>query len=557
MPTDDERGARYANPAGESGEIVNLFPQDGEAAATAAPTEMAAETPHAARDAGGDAPVEDQPAPAHDATDARDASNMPATAEEPSGARLVIVGVGGAGCNIINHMVESALRGVEFVALNTDTQALGRSLAQRKLAIGRDVTRGMGAGGNPSVGQQAAQESYHELVSALTGADMVFIVAGMGGGTGTGASPIVAQAAREVGALTLAIVTTPFAFERRRRTLAEQGVAALRSVVDAIIIAPNERLAQLVGRDTSVFEAYRLADETLRAGVQGLSDLITNPGFINLDFADVRAVMRDAGSAYLASGSATGEDRAESALRNALSNPLLDVDIAGARGLLFNVTGGDDLTMREVEQVADALSVTAHPDANLIFGATYDAHSDGALRLTIVATGFEPHVASGARASAWSPPHIALEPGRRDQRPAGAGAPSLAPGRMSFDEPLPQLSQPPGGAGHGWSAPPWASQPYPPLAPPPDTSVRPQPTPPNRSPAQPAQGEPTIQRGRGAAPNEPAGSDQRVSPAYPREEYAENPDEHGANHGEDDDRHGFWSRLFSSNPPNPPSSVEP
>jgi cell division protein FtsZ len=264
-------------------------------------------------------------------------------------ARLMVVGVGGAGCNIVNHMIESGMGGVEFVAITTDTQALSRSQAARRLAIGVGLTRGMGTGGNPAIGQQAAQESYHDLVSALNGADMVFITAGMGGGTGTGSSPIVAQAAREVGALTLAIVTTPFAFERRRRTLAEQGVAALRSLVDALITVPNERLAQLVGRDTSIFDAYRQADEALRMGVQGLSDLITIPGLVNLDFADVRSVMSEAGSAYLANGTASGEGRAENALRSALSNALLDVDITGARGLIFNVTGGDTLSMREVE----------------------------------------------------------------------------------------------------------------------------------------------------------------------------------------------------------------
>ncbi|HEY7850421.1 MAG TPA: cell division protein FtsZ, partial [Ktedonobacterales bacterium] len=289
-------------------------------------------------------------ASAHE-TDTTEEPQQP-TAKATGAARLLVVGVGGAGCNIVNHMIESGMGGVEFLAINTDTQALNRSQASQRIAIGVGLTRGMGTGGNPVIGQQAAQESYHELVKALDGADMVFVTAGMGGGTGTGSSPIVAQAAREVGALALAIVTTPFAFERRRRALAEQGVAALRTVVDALITVPNERLAQLVGRDTSIFEAYRLADEALRMGVQGLSDLITIPGLVNLDFADVRSVMSEAGSAYLATGTASGEGRAENALRSALSNPLLDVDITGARGLIFNVTGGDSLSMREVEQIA-------------------------------------------------------------------------------------------------------------------------------------------------------------------------------------------------------------
>jgi cell division protein FtsZ len=492
-------------------------------------------------------------------------------AETTGAARLLVVGVGGAGCNIVNHMIESALRGVEFLAINTDTQALSRSQAARRMTIGEGVTRGMGTGGNPAIGQQAAQESYHDLVNALDGANMVFITAGMGGGTGTGASPIVAQAAREVGALALAIVTTPFAFERRRRTLAEQGVAALRTVVDALITVPNERLAQLVGRDTSIFEAYRLADEALREGVQGLSDLITIPGLVNLDFADVRSVMSNAGSAYLATGSASGEGRAENALRSALSNPLLDVDITGARGLLFNVTGGDDLSMREVEQIANALSASVHPDANLIFGATYDPQSGDALKLTVVATGFEPHVAPDARPSTWTPGRIPLAPGRREgggrSDVSAVGPPSLAPepsapGRMIFDEPLPHLSQPPG-TDYGWGAspPPWAPQ-YQssagagrqagmkinPVNPPtPDQ-------PPNHAPARERPGG----SGGSGAPRSAmpgamrGGADQIVNPAYPREEYAENTEETVRPHDQED-RHGFWSRLFST-PSNPPDS---
>jgi cell division protein FtsZ len=527
------------------------------------------------------APAADAGAATPSPTDAHDDElNTPT-----GGARLLVVGVGGAGCNIVNHMIESDMSGVEFLTINTDTQALRRSLAANRLTIGATLTRGMGTGGNPAIGQQVAQESYHELVSALDGADMVFITAGMGGGTGTGACPIVAQAAREVGALTLAIVTTPFAFERRRRSVAEQGVAALRTVVDALIMVPNERLAQLVGRDTSIFEAYRLADEALRVGVQGLSDLITIPGLVNLDFADVRSVMSEAGSAYLASGSAKGDGRAENALRSALSNPLLDVDITGARGLIFNVTGGDDLSMREVEQIANALSASVHPDANLIFGATYDPKATDTLKLTVVATGFEPHVAPEARPSTWTPGRIPLAPSRRENRPdvSAAGAPSRpaepsTPGRMVFDEPLPHLSQP--GADYNWNSPPastWSAPSQTPSAPgwQGGVSVTPVNPPTSGQPVQQPPNQPTSQQGSQPA-NQPlagvrppatgrpqGGSDQVVNPAYPRgraayprEDYAENVEE-TSHPQEREDRQGFWSRLFSSSPSRPAGHSEP
>ena len=608
QPSDEMRDRSATT---EAGSVINLFP------AHMSSTRANETQPDVYVRADGDAAMADehgesrQPTPAQpdltasSATETPEAPETPETpmagasdADEPEwapaeadiapkdastgAARLLVVGIGGAGCNIVNHMIESNMRGVEFLAVNTDRQALSRSHASQRLTIGEGLTRGMGTGGNPAIGQQAAQESYHDLVQALEGADMVFITAGMGGGTGTGASPIVAQAAREVGALTLAIVTTPFAFERRRRALAEQGVAALRTVVDALIIVPNERLAQLVGRDTSIFEAYRLADEALRAGVQGLSDLITIPGLVNLDFADVRSVMADAGSAYLASGAATGEGRAENALRSALSNPLLDVDITGARGLIFNVTGGDDLTMREVEQIANALSASVHPDANLIFGATYDESAKNTLKVTVVATGFEPHVAPEARPSTWTPGRIPMAPGRREGRPdvSVAGPPSQAPetsmpGRMPFEEPLPHLSQPPG-SGYGWSAPPpagWSAPPPPyPPATYPQLPARPTGIPGMSQPGQPgAQSSTQPSLPPNAPPSAPSGapatsprlggSDQLVPPAYPREEYAENTEEADASRAhEHEERHGFWSRLFSSSPsnpqhpPNPPST---
>jgi cell division protein FtsZ len=509
--------------------------------------------------------------------------------EAASAARLIVVGVGGAGCNIVNHMIESGMGGVEFLAVNTDTQALSASRARRRICIGERLTRGMGTGGDPAVGQQAAQESYDELVEALGDADMVFITAGMGGGTGTGASPIVAQAARARGALALAIVTTPFAFERRRRALAEQGVAALRSVVDALITVPNERLAQIVGRDTSLFDAYRKADEALRVGVQGVSELITIPGLINLDFADVRAIMSEAGSAYLATGAASGENRAELALRSALLNPLLDVDITGARGLIFNVTGGDSLSMREVEHIANALSASVHPDANLIFGATYDPNAGEMLKVTVVATGFEPHVAPQAHPSTWTPGRISLAPDAREPRPE-----QRVPGRMRFDEPLPDLTESPD-AGYRRDArvsqPPWQTPSQPPWQtpsqPPADATqqagvtvnpVNPPaypfnpPNPPNPpNPGNPASVPPASQpaappvnlNAPGAAqttspaqppasPGAPYRADQVVRPRYPREDYAENTEEF-AREPEHEERQGFWSRLFASSlPPREP-----
>lgn len=307
-------------------------------------------------------------------------------------ARLVVAGVGGAGCNAVNRMIEAGVRGVEFVALNTDAQALALSRAPYRLRLGDALTRGLGAGGNPDLGRRAAEESDAAIRAALDGADMVFVTAGMGGGTGTGAAPLVARAARELGALAVAVVTTPFAFERRRRIVAQHGLAALREVVDALIVVPNERLMEMAERDLGLFEAYRRADDVLRQGVQGISDLVTIPGLINLDFADVRVVIADAGSALIATGRACGEDRAETAARQALTNPLLDVDIAGARGVIFNVTGGDDLTLREVEAIAGLIAEAAHPDADIIYGTVYDPTAAGTLSVAVVATGFEPRV---------------------------------------------------------------------------------------------------------------------------------------------------------------------
>ena len=345
-------------------------------------------------------------------------------------ARLLAVGVGGAGTNAINHMIEAKVSGIEFLAMNTDAQALSVSKAPKRVRLGETLTRGLGTGGNPEIGRKAAEESYAAIREALAGSDMVFITAGMGGGTGTGASPLVAQAAREQGALAVAVVTTPFAFERRRKFIAEQGLEALRDVVDALIVVPNERLMQLATDDMSAFEAYRKADDVLRQGVQGISDLIMIPGLINLDFADVKAIMAEAGSALMAIGEASGDRRAEEAARNAITNPLLDVDISGAHGVIFNITGGDDLTMREVNTVADIIGGAAHPDANIIFGTVYDPSSPGRLKITVVATGFEPRVSPGARG------------GLRARAPLGAAGTPPSPRALQVQGMAPTKARP-------------------------------------------------------------------------------------------------------------------
>ena len=352
---------------------------------------------------------------------------------EPGVARLLAVGVGGGGTNAINRMIDAKVSGVEFLALNTDAQALGISRAETRLRIGEQLTRGLGAGGNPEIGRQAAEESYGAITEALSGADMVFITAGMGGGTGTGASPLVAQAAREQGALTVAVVTTPFAFERRRHGVAEHGIVALREMVDALIIVPNERLMQLAARDMSAFEAYRLADDVLRQGIQGISDLITIPGLINLDFADIRVVMQDAGSALMSMGQASGENRAEEAARGAITNPLLDVDISGAQGVVFNITGGDDLTMHEVNRIADIISGAAHPEANIIFGTVYDKNLDGSLKVTVVATGFEPRVSYDRQRQPWARPQQRPAPQQKAQ--PVQGGPVGKPPQQTYQAP--------------------------------------------------------------------------------------------------------------------------
>jgi cell division protein FtsZ len=305
-------------------------------------------------------------------------------------AQIRVIGVGGGGSNAVNRMIQASMMGIEFIAVNTDAQALLLTQAPTFIRIGDKLTRGLGAGGNPSVGAKAAEENAEELFERLKGSDMVFITAGMGGGTGTGASPVIAQIAREVGALTVGVVTRPFAFEgSKRRSAAEEGIANLKQHVDTLITVPNDRLLQVADKKMPLKEAFRLADDVLRQGIQGISDLITVPGLINLDFADVKTIMSAAGSALMAIGEASGESRAVDAAHQAISSPLLDIDINGARGVLFNITGGLDLTLYEVNEAADIISRAAHPDANIIFGAVQDAAYDGKVKITVIATGFD------------------------------------------------------------------------------------------------------------------------------------------------------------------------
>jgi cell division protein FtsZ len=308
-------------------------------------------------------------------------------------AQIRVIGVGGGGSNAVNRMIRANMVGIEFIAINTDAQALLQTEASHWIRIGDKLTRGLGAGGNPSIGGKAAEENAEEIYEALKGSDMVFITAGMGGGTGTGASSVVAQIAREVGALTVGVVTKPFTFEgNKRRLSAEEGIANLKQHVDTLITVPNDRLLQVADKRMPLSEAFRLADDVLRQGIQGISDLITVPGLINLDFADVKTIMSQAGSALMAIGEGNGESRAIDAAHLAIASPLLDIDISGARGVLFNITGGTDLTLYEVNEAADIISKAAHPEANIIFGAVQDPSFDGKVKITVIATGFDGHL---------------------------------------------------------------------------------------------------------------------------------------------------------------------
>ncbi len=306
-------------------------------------------------------------------------------------AKIRVMGIGGGGCNALSSMIsQGQIQGVDFVAVNTDAQALLLCQAATKVQIGENLTKGLGSGGDPDIGKQAAEESSEKLKNILDGSDMVFLAAGMGGGTGTGSSPIIAKAAKEVGALTIAVVTKPFLFEGTRRMVsAEDGIEELKDKVDTLIVIPNQRILDVVDKKLSLLEAFKVADSVLTQGVQGISDLITLPGLINVDFADVRTIMSNAGSALMGIGTGVGENRATLAARSAIASPLLEISMDGARGVLFNITGGTDITMNEVDEAAKIISQAADPDANIIFGATVDDSMHDQMKITVVATGFD------------------------------------------------------------------------------------------------------------------------------------------------------------------------
>jgi cell division protein FtsZ len=350
------------------------------------------------------------------------------------GPVLRVVGVGGAGVNAVNRMIEAEVAGVEFIAVNTDVQSLQQSAAHLTVTIGEAVTRGLGSGSDPALGRQSAMEEYDRIKSLLKGSDMIFITAGAGGGTGTGAAPVVARIAREVGALTVGIVTKPFGFEgSRRRSQGDDGVEALANEVDTLIVVPNDRLLSVLDRGTSMVDAFRVADDVLRQGVQGISDLVTLPGLINLDFADVRTIMSDAGNALLGIGMGVGERRAIDAAEQAVASPLLETSMDGARSILLSITGGTNLSLWEVNEAAKAVSEAAHPDANIIFGAMVDEKLDDQVWVTVVATGYgSPRSQRAARETGGAmlrepigEPRVARTSRQRHERPIGARAGEL------------------------------------------------------------------------------------------------------------------------------------
>ncbi|OHA83328.1 MAG: cell division protein FtsZ [Candidatus Yonathbacteria bacterium RIFCSPLOWO2_01_FULL_47_33b] len=305
-------------------------------------------------------------------------------------ARIKVIGVGGSGKNAVNHMVSSKIKGVEFIVMNTDAQDLHHSLAQKKIHIGKNLTRGLGTGMNPEIGRKAAEETKEEIQGVIKGADMVFIAGGMGGGTGTGAAPVVAAIAKEQGALTIGVVTRPFSFEGSHRgRLAEQGLDELRKQVDALIVVPNDRILSAASKDTTFKEAFTMSDEILRQAVEGISDLITTPGIINVDFADIRAILSDSGSALLGIGSSSGENRAQEAALAAINSPLLDLSVSGAKGVLFAIAGGDDLRMHEIQEAAKIITDSIDPEARVIFGAIHDDKlKKNEIKITVIASGF-------------------------------------------------------------------------------------------------------------------------------------------------------------------------
>jgi cell division protein FtsZ len=315
---------------------------------------------------------------------------MPLRSDSENFALIRVIGVGGGGSNAVNRMIRAEMMGVEFIACNTDAQALLQSDAPHKIRIGDKITRGLGAGGDSSIGQRAAEEDSEKIAQALEGSDMVFITAGLGGGTGSGGAPIVAQMAKEAGALTIGVVTKPFTFEgAKRKLVAEKAAEELKTQVDTLITIPNDRLKDVVQKNTSIIDAFRVVDDVLRQGVQGISDIITMPGLINLDFADVRAIMKDAGSALMGIGRATGENRAIEAARMAIASPLLEVNIQGAQGILFNITGSSSLSLFEVTEAAEEIRAAADPEANIIFGTSFNERLGDEVMITVIATGFD------------------------------------------------------------------------------------------------------------------------------------------------------------------------
>ena len=354
---------------------------------------------------------------------------MPLRSDSENFALIRVIGVGGGGSNAVNRMIRAEMMGVEFIACNTDAQALLQSDAPHKIRIGDKITRGLGAGGDSTIGQRSAEEDSEKIAQALVDSDMVFITAGLGGGTGSGAAPIVAQLAKEAGALTIGVVTKPFSFEgAKRKLIAEKAAEELKAQVDTLITIPNDRLKDVVQKNTSIIDAFRVVDDVLRQGVQGISDIITMPGLINLDFADVRAIMKDAGSALMGIGRATGENRAVEAARQAIASPLLEVNIQGAQGILFNITGSSSLSLFEVTEAAEEIRAAADPEANIIFGTSFNERLGDEVMITVIATGFDggrkrDTVRHGQAASADR--RNGIEPGSaRARLPRGARAPA-------------------------------------------------------------------------------------------------------------------------------------
>ncbi len=396
-------------------------------------------------------------------------------------AQIKVVGVGGGGSNAVNRMIQAGVKGVDFIAVNTDAQALIHSEAPTRIRIGDKLTKGLGSGGNPDTGRRSADESSEDLFEVLKGADMVFITAGMGGGTGTGASPIIAQIAREVGALTVGVVTKPFTFEgTRRRVSAEEGIAGLKEQVDTLITIPNDRLLQISDKKTTLHEAFRIADDVLRQGIQGISDLITEPGLINLDFADVKTIMQLAGSALMAIGRGTGDSRCIDAARQAIESPLLEISIEGAKGVLFNITGGPDLGMLEVHEAASVIQQAADPEANIIFGAVIDQEMGNDVKITLIATGFD---YTRRVVDARSTPTQGRESGSGLRTQSEYGSQQPQPPAQGYG-PQPQMPS------QGYGAPPQPQQPLAPAEPRTNSQQQPQVRVPDQAQIRPATSRP-------------------------------------------------------------------